>query len=631
MLATVFLFFLFSFGPTTAQIAVGVDCALTVEQRNDQGELVLLYSDTTLLLHSMPATGFLTAFSVDIKMTQIDSVGCAFNLHTVTLGPSIHNYAKQYRVEYGLPARMAGIIGKDGVEYVLSIKPLGRTEVDTTGCSLDHRPPGAFAASPSGYMDFHYVRTSFGEYYWNVPKGMFEERYRLFRAMNNFNMPGKFMIYLCPCPLFSVIWDDRFGMMVDPTRNAAYSIYTKNFNSADPFLVLHAAVYKNYGYAPSFLSEGLAGFLSFAEYGMKEIVAAGSNLELDSFLDTYAYYNINADLADKTAASFTKYLINQYSTDKFLTMYKQAHDLNLRNVMVATYGKSISELENEWLNYIDTVSISQADLSLYASLAEGMFNYPLMYKYGVDLLSKASSRQDSLSALDYVIRASFSRGDYYAATDYQQQLITLQPDYGLNWIALAGYQLMNGLYAESKQSLNEARALDSTNQLIDFNLALNDLYTGKEAAAWQRMAGIIMNGSAGGPQAETRALYGNKLAQSSSEEDQALAIQYCTEAINRLGQSIRSGNASAEAYLWTGIAYLGLGDTGNAWDHLHIARFLELRPFYLGMTSLWLGKVADTMGEHEVAKEYYSVVISGAAADYHQRQARQLSQEAYRQ
>lgn len=615
--------------PVYSQTVPAVDCALMVHQLDAGGERVLLFSDTTTFLKGMPASGFLTGFSIEVEMIEIDTIGCEFRVHAVTLGPPTYNYSQHYRVEYSLPARLDGIMGKPGVEYSLSIQPLVQREVDTTGCGINHREKGAFKFSPSGYMDIYYAERTFGEFYWTLIKGIFEDRYRFFRAMNNFNLPGKYLIYLCPCPLYSVIWDDRFGMMVDPTRNTVFAVYNKDFNSADPFLVLQASVFKNYGYAPAFLSEGLAGFLSLAEYQMKQIVARNQNVPLDSLLDTHAYLSLEPVIADRSAASLAKYLINQYNSDMYLTMYSKANDLNLREVMTDVYGKSIDELEGEWLEYIDTVSISRRDLSQQADIAEAMFDYSRMKEYSLKLLEISLTRDDTLAVLPGLVRASFSSGNYYESTEYQSILTSFQPDYFGNWLALSAYQMMNGMYDESAASLARARALDSTTLLVDFNLAMHALNTGETERGWQMLAGIILGTAAGGPQGEARALYGNYLSQSDSEDDKALALQYCSEAINSFSQSIQMGNVSPDAYLWSGIAYLGMGDTGNAWDHLWLARFIDLRPFYEGLANLWLGKVADVMGDHETAQEFYGMVISGAAADYHQTEARRLIKEPY--
>ena len=69
---------------------------------------------------------------------------------------------------------------------------------------------------------------------------------------------------------------------------------------------------------------------------------------------------------------------------------------------------------------------------------------------------------------------------------------------------------------------------------------------------------------------------------------------------------------------------LGAGELGVAQGYLETAAFLDNRPFYFGMTNLWLGKLFDSRGNHQKAQEYYSEVLTGASAAYHQKEARFL-------
>ena len=606
----------------------GVECALDVYQQDSVGNGVLLYTDTSWFVENLPSSGFLVAFSVELEFQEIDSTTCSFTVHAVTLGPLAANYSRQYRVEYGLPARLEGISGKNSADYTLVLTPVKRIDIDTAHCSFVHRAEGQFKFDPSGHLDIYYVPNSFGDFYWNVTKGLMEERYRVFKAMNNFNLPGKYSLYLCPCPMFSVIWDKRFGTMVDPTRNVAFTLYNRDV-TADPFVILHASVYRHYGYAPAFLTEGLASYLSFAAFEMRQMVAQETNIPLADLLNTYAYFTADPALADRTSATFVKYLIDQYKIETFLTAYERADDLNLRQTLEDVYGKPLAELESEWLHYVDTVNISPDQLRYFTGLAESMFDYNMMFHYSGALLGQAATKADSIGALGNLVRAAFSRGDYYAATQYEEQLAGMTDSVSRYWMSLGSYQMMNGLYDDAAVSLTRAQTLDSTDSFVTFNRALLALYTGDKATARDLLAVVIYRG--GGPQAEARVLLGYLLRESEREEDRALAAQYFSEAINYLAQTIRGGTASATAHLGTGIASLGLDDTGNAHDFLRSALLLETRPFYIGMANLWLGKVADVRGEHDVARDYYGAVISGASAEYHQQEARRLTDEPYRQ
>ena len=612
--------------------APGVQCLLDVYQLDTTtNNNVLLFTDTSWFVQGVPTSGFLVAFSSEIQFTKVDSANCSFQVHTVTLGPNAHNYARRFEAEYGLPARMDSIVAKTGTFYSLVITPLSAQDIDTASCSLLHTREGDFSFDPSAYIDIYFAPNSFGDFYWDVVKSILDDRYRLFKAINNFTLPGKYSIYLCPCPIYSVIWDKRFGMMVDPTRSAAFAIYNKEINTADPFLVLHASVYRNYGYAPAFISEGLASYLSYAAFEMRKIIQDGRNMPLDSLLQTYVYYESDPAVADRTSATFVKYLIDQYEFDKLLQVYRESNDLNLKQTIEDVYGKPIGELEQEWLHYVDTVTIPYKQLADYVNLAEAMFDFPMMVQYGQGLLERAATHADTVTALGDLVRGCFSSGDYYAATDYQNRLVAATDSTARGLMALGSYQMMNGLYDDALNTLEAAQAKDSADQYIQFNQAMNAMYRGDTVVARQLLNTIALNYEQEGPAGEARIALGFLLLKSGTTEDKAKATQYFREAISYFSPALQSKAGAPTAQMWMGMAYLGLNDTGTSQDFLQAALFVEMRPFYVGMINLWLGKVSDIRGEHDVAKDYYGRVIAGASAAYNQQEAQKYLRKPYHQ
>jgi hypothetical protein len=344
--------FLVSCGSLRAES--GVKCCLSVYQMDTvHAREVLLLSDTTVLVKGIEASGFLLTFSVDIDLMEVDSSRAVFNAHVITLGPQANTYSRTFGVEYGLPAKISGIRAKDATEYTFAITPLAPVEIDTSLCPYSQHVQGTFHFSPSANMDIYYLPNSLGDFYWGSVRGMLEEHYRQFQRFCNFTLPGKYSIYLCPCLLRSVIWDRRFGMAIDPTRSSAYAVFTMAQNTADPFVITHAALLRNYGYAPPFLSEGLANYPSFALLDMKEIVQQERAVRLTELLDTYRYLESDPVLSDRTSATFVAFLVNQYGLARFKKLYKAAHDLNLATKTEEVYNLSIGELESLWLTYVD--------------------------------------------------------------------------------------------------------------------------------------------------------------------------------------------------------------------------------------------------------------------------------------
>ena len=107
------------------------------------------------------------------------------------------------------------------------------------------------------------------------------------------------------------------------------------------------------------------------------------------------------------------------------------------------------------------------------------------------MLEQSISRTDSALALSQVVRAYFFLGDYYAATQYQEQLIGLDSSSASALMKLGSYRMMNGYYEAAGDSFQKAKARDSSDQTIDFNIALNYLFRGDQETASDILTGII--------------------------------------------------------------------------------------------------------------------------------------------
>jgi len=592
---------------------------------------VKLVSDTAQLLEGIRAYGFLVNFSVEIEITRVDSNKVFFNAHVFTLTPQADAVARSFQVEYGLPARIDNLSGKNGTVFSMLITPLEKSDLNPFPCTWVHYQADNFKFEPTAYTDLYYVENTFGDFYWNSIKGLLEERFRLFRDLNNFNLPGKYSVFLCPCPIYSVIWDRRFGMMVDPTRSNAFVLFGKDINSVDPFVLLQASIFRNYGYAPPFLSEGFANYLSFVNYDMKKIVANDNPPPLETLMNTFDYLKADPYLADRMAGSFVRFLINQYKIDIFLKLYRGADDLNLKESIEQTYEKKLPELEKDWRHYLDTVSITPQQLDYYAQQAEITFDYRRMLEYYQDLVTRVTARVDSVTALTKLVRAYFFTGDYYQATETQRRLVELDSADARGWMALGNYQMMNGLYDSAYSHLEKARSLDTTDNMIRFNLALNSYYRGDRDKARELFLKVIEQPMDATAQGESRVMLGNIFLESGNKDDKAAAERYLAEAIPIESNIIQGNNVSPANHLWMGVANIGLGDYGTAYEYLNVALYLETRPFYLGLINLWLGKLADVRGEREIAREHYGRVLALASPVYCQDEARKYLDKPYQQ
>ena len=348
-------------------------------------------------------------------------------------------------------------------------------------------------------------------------------------------------------------------------------------------------------------------------------------------MTTYGYLKSDPVIADASAATFVRYLIDQYSEETFMKLYEMANDMNLASSIEAIYSKSISTLESEWQNYVDTLNIPGPLYTEFADRAELMRNYPLMLEYSKLFAEQSRTKADSAFRIEKLAGAYFFNGDYFNASKSMEIVSNIDTANQGHFLSQAGYQMMNGEYEFAYDNLIKARAMDSANEVLKFNLALNWLYRGDTAQAEQIWNELTHNSTAVQLQGESRTMLGHILRKSKNANDKLEAHNYLTVAISIFSQQIQADQAVPNPYLWTGIALMGLNDADNAYEQLNQALFLESRPFYVGMINLWMGKAADLRRKRALAREHFSEVMAVESAAYHRDEAQKYLDKAYSQ
>lgn len=603
---------------TQAEPLNSAACELVVFQKDKQTNAdVPLFRDTVLFFTGIRASSFLTAFSTEIELTQVDSIAATFSTTVATLGPMNSTRARQFHVEYGLPARISDIEVKPGVFYRLDIIPLHPAASDTAGCSVKE---SGFSITPSANLDIYYIPGTIGDFFLPGVKGLIESVYENAKKVFGFTLPGKYHLFLAPCQLRSAIWDDRFGLSTNPLRSTAYVLFSREFNAADPFPIVHTALLRSWGYAPAPLVDGLASFYSLALFDIKEMRSAGPLPKLDTLLNTASYFRADPYSADRGIASFCDFLMRKYGMGKVEELYHQVDDLTLRAKTEAILGKSIVELEKEWYHWIDTTTISKQELAATADIAEVMFDYSRMKRLAQATLKLAVNKQDSIRAVDVLRQAEFSTGNYEQAVKLQKTLTDIQAGSTKNWITLGSYLMMAGSdTAVAASAFRTAIQLDTVNAVPLFNLAL--LQT--SAGSYSEAIDLLLQATADtrNPFAEANILLAILLKQTGRKDKDPIVLY--KKGIAQLEQ-VLSSQRSPYLMAWIGRGYLGLGDTENAFSYLYTASQLETRPFYEGLIHLWLGNLLDQLGERDAAKMQYNAVITMNAAAYTQKEAKQF-------
>jgi tetratricopeptide (TPR) repeat protein len=609
------------------------DCAVRIFQTDSRsGAPALLWEDTVTCVLGVPLSGAPLAFSCEINCSKIDSVGVDLSIHIVTFGATPYTTSRSFAVEYGLPAQVQNIAVKDGGIYSLEVRPLRKTERDTSDCPFTPSVTEGFDISPSANFDLHYVENSFGSFYWTAAREILEGKYRIYQKFFNLTLPGKYSVYLLPCQTEGTIWDSRFGVSIDPSRSVAHMLYSLEHNSVDAVVVCQMATLRTFGYAPPVLSEGMASYLSYTLSDMKRLMASGLVPPIDSLLNTRAFLQMSPRISDRCAASFTKYLIVAYGVDPFMKLYKKSTDLTLKEDAEEVYGKPILVLDREWRTFVDTSQILIVQLRAATAEAEMMMQYGSMLENAKEMMRTSKVTRDSLIALPLLERACFFTGDYYGAIDAKAELLTMDTTGSASRMTIGAYRMMSGQYDSAGANFQAALAQNPSDKIVAFNLALWHLYsTDDTARAKELLTGAGGTTAEGSSMFEARIRLAEILRQSKNVEDRKEARELFQQGVNGLLPQLQANMASTSTMLWLGAGYLGLGDSPTASDFLNTALMLESRPFYQGLIYLYLGKVSDHLGDHDGARAWYGRVLGILSADYHQREAKWLMDHPWAQ
>ncbi len=355
---------------------------------------------------------FQVNFSLEINVTAIDSPFVNFDCHLITIGSKPYTLARRHRIEYNLPARLEDIPGKNGSVYQVLISPRRPLTLDTTSCPYNPTVPGQFIMNPSANFDFYFIEGALADYNWKQTRDYLEAEYVRFRNALDITAPGKVTYYLCPCPVRTVHWDDRFGYAIDPGRAAIYALYGHQFISCDGILTNMVKLLKLWGYAPPLIVEGLAGYFEFTQYETKQLAKEGRLPDLRDLLTTAGYYAADPQAAELTSASFIKYLADAYGINKVRQWYEQADDLTIARSFKTIFEMSLDSAQSEWRVYVDTISVTRDMFDFYAARSGALLRRPTQQHYLEKMQAYDSDRADTVGTWTRLALLYYQNGDY---------------------------------------------------------------------------------------------------------------------------------------------------------------------------------------------------------------------------
>ncbi|PKK84209.1 MAG: hypothetical protein CVT49_04375 [candidate division Zixibacteria bacterium HGW-Zixibacteria-1] len=571
---------------------------------------------------------FLVNMTVDISIEAADTQSVTFNSHLVTIGPNPYNAAKRFRIEYNLPARFENIPGKNGSMYQLLISPRQRVRIDKPLCEIEANDR-YFGMDPSANFDLYYVKGSLGDFHWNNVKNYLEADYTRFREAFDITTPGKIGLYLCPCAVETINWDKRFGYAIDPGRSTVYTLYNHDFSSVDVILPNMLMLLKIHGYAPPFIVEGLAGYFDFVPYNMKKLKKEASVPKIKDILTTSGYYSIDPVTAETCAASFLKYLANNYGITKTIKWYDQADDLTILRKLEEVFAKPLDSLENEWLYCVDTITFDRSIFDYYASRANALYQSDKMIEYIQQMTHYDQTGADSVDTWKKLSTTYYQYGHYYDAIEGYHRLIEIDSRLPLYYQVLGHLYWISGEYDRAWACFDTVLTLDTTYATAGLMQAKIAAIRSDTAKAI-RMAENYYNIEPNVPgKIEIMLFLGDMYGASGTYHDSAKAEGYYSDALIWSREMIPKAPEDPIFRLRAGLALMGLGEYDEARQYLELCDFIELRAYYLGLIKLNLGELADLQGNHAKAIESYRDALSVPLADYYRKLCEQYIEKPY--
>ena len=627
----VILLFLSSTFSADDTIPNGVQFELIVRQQPEMIEKYFEISrDTIEVVNGLRQFTQLVNMGIDIEIENIDSLFVSFNCQLITIGPNPYNYAKRYRIEYNLPARISNIPGKNNSIYQLLISPRSTIEIDTLACRYKPNAAGDFGMDPSANFDLYFVKNSLGDFHWNNIKNYLEADYKFFQTKFDISTSSKMSLFLCPCPSPIVNWDKRFGYALDPGRANIYTIYSHDFISTDAILPNMLRLLQLWGYAPPFLVEGIAGFFNFTQYHIKKLKENAEIPPIKDILTTSGYYSADPMAAENAAASFTKYLMNVYGISKLQTLYKQSDDLTLLKNIENIYGKSLEQIESDWLAAVDTMTFTRQMFDHFAGRAFAINNTKQQLEYLEEMPKYDVYRFDTLDTHSKLASTYYQIGDYGKALREFQFLEKEDTAKTLNWQIIGNLYLINAELDSAWAAFDSAYAID-TNYVAARLLQAKILAIRGDTTSAIKLAEDNYEKEQSIPgQIEFLLLMGGLYKNSAMYQDTAKSEKYFSDAA-ALSSNIMNKVPDDPVYkLRTGLAYFGLRQYRDAIQYLELAQFTEQRAYHMGRILLHLGMLYDVIGERDKAIEYYKACIEHRSAEYHRELCRQYIVKPYK-
>ncbi len=585
---------------------------ISVREKNQDGEFVLIQKKLLSLEEGIKQSSFTVNFTLDLTATYNDSGFFACEFSMFTLGPQTQTFFKKFQSQAGGIYFLENVRGKGDVIYRVGLSPLSvdSTDLDETSCDYDIRADGIWRFDPSAHFDFYYIPRSLGDARWNLLRDFVEINYKEFKEAFQFSFPGKINYFFSPCLVPELDWDQRMGYAIDPPRANCYGIYSHEHNTIDPFPAYLVRIYRYLGYAPPLLAEGMAAYFEYPHFYARSMSRDGALPPLSEMYKSNDYFRLPGIDNVSAASSFVKYLLDNYGYSQFSRLYREATDLNLSAKLEEIYEKPVVEIEKEWHQLLDSVTISFNLCRFFYEREKYVARETGMRRFMEAMHPMMASYEDSIYLISEESWMSYMNGSYVEGREGYETLIEMAPNNVNFLIIYANLLLIDGQYDSALVMYNRLLVTDSTQKTALYKSGETYYRMGEIDSAIVYLNRDIEEDDSQLSRASSGIIMGHIYL---ARNDTALATNYYRDALNEMEQIYQYGKNRPSFLMRLGESSLGLAMCGEssiaaARSYLETALYFEAHPqrvIFLSRTLRALGQAADLDGDRESAMIYY--------------------------
>lgn len=626
ILYPILLTLILAFNISLAEKVLYVDLQVKAYLSSQPDRPQILEERTIRLIDDLETSAFLANFTLTLKPKIIDHATARIRADWLGLPPDLEKGFKEVPVEFQKNStwlEVGEIKGKDELSFKVFLKGNEMAE-ESLDCSENPYDTSLFTTDQSVHFYFTFMKNSLADYFWNSNKSYLENEYERYKKTFGFIHAGsKLNYFYCSCPINQVVWDSGALYTLNPAKNSMYTLY--NHNQKD---VSHPALsvylfYYYWGYAPKFMVEGAGGFYTLNYFLAAKFKKQKKLYPIKSLIWARDYNRKNREIVYWQSASFVRYLIDTYGELEFEEFYREVHEFNFETVIQKHYNKSLTEIESDWLKFIEFYRPYKEDLIYFAKQSTGFREYQKALELYLDLFEIYPTSPEVLPSLG---NAYYLVGNYPEAQKVYRRWSNLDTTKAERYFVLGNLSWLVGDVKTAQLAYQKACQKDTVFAVNYVNLGKVYWTLGQKDSA-SVYFDLAEKKQLGPP--EACELFLAQINRYIEEKDTSKVSENFQRAKNAAGRLIQTKPEEAWPYLKLGEAYLAFGavDTAkldSAEFYLKLAEFLEDRPYYYGQILLNLGKTYLAKKQTDSAKAVLQQVVKLPSGFYEKKEAKQL-------